>query len=419
MNLDPTNGETTHRWPQLLPDGRHVLYFVRTTKAHRQGIYLSTLDRPDEKIFVMESATAGAYVLPRRKTSSGYLLWVRGDALMAQAFDPARAQLSGDPVAIAAGVGTAGSLSRATFSASQEGTLIFSGDIDRYQLTWFSRNGTPLGTVGMPDRYAAVRISLDGNRAAVSIDNPSGVRDIWQMELARGLPNRVTTDSGNVPVWSPDGRQIAYHDSSLARLLIIGADGDHRQPLVESKSPVYVNDWSPDGKFLLYTELTPNTLGELWRLPITGERVPVPLLVTPFSASHGQFSHDGRWIAYTSNSSGQEEIYVSSLTRNQPVRVSASGGSFSRWRKDDKELFYRSLDGRLMAVAVANDGDRLTFDTAIPLFPIVEPVGADAWPYDVSPDGQRVLTLTPSASERDAAALTVIVNWEAGLPKQN
>jgi serine/threonine protein kinase/Tol biopolymer transport system component len=419
-NLDPINGETSHRWPQLLPDGRHVLYFVRTMKPHRDGIYLSTLDRPNEKVFLVESASSGVYVPPHGKTSSGYLLWVRGNTLMAQAFDPARAQLSGDPNAIAAGeVGTFGSLNLATFSASQEGTVIFGGANDQYRLTWFSRNGTDLGTVGMPDGYGAVRISPDGKRVAVAINATSGGRDLWQMDVARGLPNRVTSNGGNVPVWSRDGRQIAYHDTSLTRLSVIGADGDQRHTLFESKSFVYINDWSPDGQFLLYTEINPKTLGDLRLLPITGDRVSVPLLVTPFSESHGQFSPDGRWIAYTSNDSGQEEIYVRGVKGNQRVRCSASGGSFSRWPKNDKELFYRSLDGRLMAVAVGNDGDRPTCDSPIPLFQIIEPLGAEAWPYDVSADGQHVLALTPSAGDRDAAALTVIVNWEAGLPKSN
>src|SRR5262249_49504219 len=156
---------------------------------------LSTLDRPNEKVFLVESASSGAYVPAHGKTSSGYLLWVRGNALMAQSFDPARAQLSGDPIAIAEGeVGTFGALNLATFSASQEGTVIFSGANDQYRLTWFSRSGTALGTVGMPGSYATVRISPDGNRAAVAINASSGGRDLWQMDLVRGLPNRVTSD---------------------------------------------------------------------------------------------------------------------------------------------------------------------------------------------------------------------------------
>jgi Tol biopolymer transport system component len=376
------------------------------------------LDRPNEKFLVIESASSGAYSPPHGKASSGYLLYVRDNTLMAQAFDPERAQLSGEPVAVAGGqVFTVGALNLATFSASQQGTLMFSGANDIYRLAWFSRDGTAVSTVGTPDRYAAVRISPDGYRVVVSMIDTSGDRDLWQMELARGLPNRLTHDSGNVAVWSPDGRQIAYHDVNQTHLSIIGGDGEHHQTVVESKNLVYINDWSPDGRFLLYTEISPKTLSDLWLLPTTGQQVPVPLLATPFSESHGQFSPDGRWIAYTSNESGQEEVYVRSLTGNVKIRVSSSGGSFSRWRSDGKELFYLSLDSRLVSVAIANDGDKLTCGTPIPLFPIVEPLGTFAYPYDISPDGQKILTLTPSVHEDDAAALTVFVNWETELPK--
>ena len=138
-------------------------------------------------------------------------------------------------------------------------------------------------------------------------------------------------------------------------------------------------------------------------------------LVTAVDESHGQFSPNGSWVAYTSNESGQQEIYVRSVTGKGSERVSTNGGSFSRWRKDGRELFYRSLDGSLMSVSVASVGDGLKFGTPVSLLPIVEPLGTFAYPYDVAPDGQKILALTPSSS--DVAPLMVIVNWEAGLRK--
>jgi Tol biopolymer transport system component len=236
------------------------------------------------------------------------------------------------------------------------------------------------------------------------------------MELARGLATRLTHETGNVMVWSPDGRQIAYHDSTTTRLFVVGVDGDRPQLVLESKSLVYVNDWSPDGRFLMYTETSPTTGNDLWLLPTTGDRTPVPFLVTPFGESHGQFSPDGTWVAYTSNESGQEEIYVRTMTGKGGSRVSTSGGSYSRWRHDGRELFYRSTNGRLMAAPVVNAGGRLTVGTPVPLFPIVEPLGTFAYPYDVAPDGQKFLALTSGSTERDRA-LTVIVKWESGLRK--
>jgi hypothetical protein len=414
--LDLANGENSHRCPQLLPDTRHLLYFVRSSKPNRTGIYLASLDHPDEKVLIVESASAGAYV-PAKGNIPGYLLWARDSALMAQAFDPVRARLSGEPVAIpGAEVGTISAFNRAQFSLSNEGTLMFSGANDRYQLAWFSRDGKILGTVSTPRSYAAIRMSPDGNDVALALIDPSGNRDIWQMELARGLPNRLTQGGqGFVSVWSPDSHQIAYHDATQTRLLTMKADGDGQQTVMESKGHVYINDWSSDGLFLMYTEISPRTSYDLWRLPTTEGGRPLPWLVTAFDESHGQFSPNGSWVAYTSNESGQQEIYARSVTGKGSTRVSTSGGNFSRWRQDGRELFYRSLDGSLMSVSVASVGDGLKFGAPVSLLPIVEPLGTFAYPYDVAPDGQKILALTPSSS--DVAPLMVIVNWEAGLPK--
>jgi WD40 repeat protein len=339
--------------------------------------------------------------------------------LVAQAFDPERAQVSGEPVSIAGaeGVGVVSAINQALFSLSNEGTLLFSGADDNYQLGWFSRDGKALSTVGKSDRYAAVRISPDGNRAAVSLIDSSGQRDIWAMELARGLPNRLTYDSGFVPVWSPDGHRIAYHDGTQTRLFTVAASGGDRQVMLESPDLVYINDWSPDGRWLMYTKVSTATLEDLWVLPTGGDRTPVPVLVTPFNESHGQFSPDGKWIAYTSNESGQEEIYVRSMSARGSTRVSTSGGTFSRWRTDGRELFYRALDGRLMTVSVATVAERLEFGTPVGLMQIAEPLGTFAYPYDVGPNGEKILALTPAGSEHNVIPLTVIVNWEAGLKR--
>jgi len=332
---------------------------------------------------------------------------------MAQPFDVARAQLSGEPVVVSGAeeVGTVGGLSQSPMWTSQEGTLIFSRSDDVFPLTWFSRGGKAIETIGS-GRFIAVRISPDGRLAAVSPMDESGKRDIWTMELSRGLLNRLTREGANVPVWSPDGRQIAYHDTAITRLFTVEVDDPRPQPVLDSKQVTYINDWSPDGRFLLYTQTSPTTGFDLWRLPLTGDRTPVPLLVTPFGESHAQFSLDGNWFAYTSTESGQEEIYVRAMTGRSGTRVSTKGGSFSRWRRDGRELFYRAVDGTLMAVPVEHAGERLMFGAPVPLFPIVEPLGTFAYPYDISADGQKILTL--GASDRDKV-LTVIVNWEAGL----
>jgi eukaryotic-like serine/threonine-protein kinase len=205
------------------------------------------------------------------------------------------------------------------------------------------------------------------------------------MELARGLLNRVTTNGGGfVPIWSPVGRQIAYHDASQTGLITIAADGSDRQAVMDSQSGVFINDWSPDGGSLLFTRTSQTTLNDLWRLPLAGDRKPEPWLVTQFNESHGQYSPDGKWIAFTADDSGQQEVYMRGVAARDRVRVSSTGGSFARWRVDGKELFYRSTDGRLMAVPVSSNDGRVEFGTPVALMDIVEPLGTFAYPYDIT-----------------------------------
>ena len=342
----------------FLPDGRRFLLFVRSSQPNKSGIYLCSLDRPQEKTLVVQSMSGGAYAPPHGKRP-GHLLWLRESNLMAQPFAPERAQLSGEPAIISGGeaVGSIAALNMASFSVSNEGTVLFAGAADRYDLAWFSRDGKVSSTLGNPDRYVALRISPDGSRVAVSIVDASGNRDLWGMEVARGLPSRLTSDGGGfVSVWSPDGDRIAYHSSSQNRIFTLGPGSD-RQTLLESPDLNYINDWSPDGRFVMFTRTSAATLHDLWLLPIAGERTPEPFLKTPYSESHGQFSPDGKWIAYTSNESGRSEIYVQSLPASVSKPVSSNGGGFPRWRKDGKELFYRGADGQLMAVSVRARSD--------------------------------------------------------------
>ena len=187
--------------------------------------------------------------------------------------------------------------------------------------------------------------------------------------------------------------------------------------MLDSRESVYINDWSPDGGSLLFTRVSQPTLSDLWRLPLAGDRKPEPWLVTPFNESHGQYSPDGKWIVFTADDSGQQEIYISGFAAKDRKRVSSTGGSFARWRADGKELFYRSTDGRLMAVPVSSNDDRVELGTPVALIDIVEPLGTFAYPYDISPDGQKILTLKPVGGERGTAPLTVLVNWDADLKK--
>jgi dipeptidyl aminopeptidase/acylaminoacyl peptidase len=341
---------------------------------------------------------------------------------MARPFHPDRVQLSGEaiPVPGAEVVGTMGYANYPSFSVSNEGTILISSEFNRYQLTWFSRTGNVLSTVGQPDRYAALRISPDGGQAAIVRVDSSGNRDVWQMDLTRNAQTRITVNGrGFVAVWSPDGQRLAYHIANIPNLYERDKNGvGPEERVLQAKHAVYINDWSPDGRHLMYTETTPEGQGDLWLLPTTGDRKPIPFLTGPFNESHGQFSPDGKWIAYTSDESGHPEVYVQSIPAGRfKSEVSSSGGSFARWRRDGKELFYRALDGSLIATPVRTVPQGLEFGKGTTLFRIVEPLGSFAYPYDFTPDGQRILALAPPQEAHSGGPLTLLVNWQASLKR--
>ena len=191
--------------------------------------------------------------------------------------------------------------------------------------------------------------------------------------------------------------------------------GGQEQTVLESQGYVLLNDWSPDGRYLVYTQISSEGRNELWLLPLGADGKPVPFLKTAFNELQGEVSPDSRWIAYTSDESGGfNEVYATSFPAGGPRwRVSNGGGSFPRWSRDGKELFYRALDGTLMVTSVRNVPQSLEFGTPSALFRVSEPQGLVCYPYDVAPDGQRILALVPNKAGGDSPSLTVLVNWEA------
>lgn len=198
--------------------------------------------------------------------------------------------------------------------------------------------------------------------------------------------------------------------------MLKNANGTGQEEMaLQSQYTVYMNDWSPDGRYLVYTQQNPEGRFELWLLSLTGERKPLPFVKTAFNDSQGEVSPTSNWIAYTSDESGGlNEVYVTSFpTAGTRWRVSSSGGSFPRWSRDGKELFYRGLDGTLMVASVRSAPQGLALGTPASLFRIPEPIGMFAYPYDVAPDGKRILALMPSKVSGDSPSLTVLTNWDA------
>lgn len=408
-------GESSRRWPKFLPDGRTLLYFVQGTEP---GVYLTTLDRPGDTKRVLNTASDATYV-PGQSNSPGYLVWVARDTLMAQPFDSASAQLMGSAVAVPGTEDVASSVAtnRASVSVSNDGTLLYSAGGSRYQLGWFGRDGTPRGIVGAIDQYIGLRLSPDGHEVLVTIrDAANG--DLWRVDLASGARSRVTSEGrGWYAVWSPDSQQVAF--TALNRREVLQAmntrGGGEVQNLSTFDVQVYPSDWSLDGKYLAYTANSQGTSNDIWLLAMTGARKPAPLLQSPFSERHAQFSPDGRWLAFTSNETGRDDVYVQSFPIAAIRRmVSSGGGAYPRWGSGGGELLYRAPDGRLMNISVRLVGSSVELGTPSVVMRLVDTAGVHPYPYDVAADG-RILALTPASGPAQDLTLTVLMNWQAAL----
>ena len=408
-------GESTHRWPEFLPDGRTLLYFVQGPEP---GVYLTTLDRPGNTKRVLDAASDATYV-QGQGDSPGYLLWVAQDTVMAQPFDPDSAQLMGSVVAVpgTGGVASTVSTQRTSVSVSNDGTLLYSSGGSRYQLRWFGRDGAPRGTVGAVEQYVGLRLSHDEREVLVTIKDAGANGDLWRIDLATGARTRVTSGGGWYAVWSPDSRQVAF--TALNRREVLQAasvrGGGEVQNLWTFDVQVYPSDWSFDGRYLAYVANSQDTSDDVWLLSMMGARKPAPLLQSPFVERHAQFSPDGRWLAFTSNENGRDDVYVQSFPDGATRRiVSRAGGAYPRWDPRGKELFYRAPDGNLMTIPVRLFESSVELGTPSVVMRLVDAAGVHPYPYDVAADG-RILALTPASGAVQDLTLTVLMNWQAAL----
>jgi eukaryotic-like serine/threonine-protein kinase len=416
--IDQSRFERAHRWPVFLPDGRHFLYLVNNVGGTDSGgLYVGDLDSKDTTRLI-QATTNALYAPP------GFLLFLRNDALMVQQFNADTRQLSGEPVSIVDHVQNNPGIARAAFSISENGVLAFrSGGGLGNQPIWFDRSGKEIGTLGARGIYINVSLSPDEKRAAEDIADPqTGRNDIWLFDLSRGVPTRFTTDSANdsFPLWSPDGNQIVFASTreGVFNLYLKKSNGlESEQPLLRSDETKRPDDWSHDGKFIIYESRNPKTKLDLWLLPMSGPRDPISFLKTDFNEQQAQFSPDGKWIAYTSDISGKPEVYVQTFpSSGGPVRVSTNGGAQPLWRGDGNELFYIATDRKLMAVEVKL-GAAFEAKTPQPLFLTrVLTITEFRSHYAVTRDGQRFL-VNSLIEETFTNPITVVVNWTTGLQR--
>jgi Tol biopolymer transport system component/predicted Ser/Thr protein kinase len=413
--LDASRHEVGHSWPTFLPDGRHFLYSAEMRpgwpKFARQ-IRIGELDSPTTRL-VAEAQSRFEY------SSTGHLLFAREGSLFAQALDPDRGVLKGEPLPVAPEIATYAPTADADFSVASKAPVVAFRESLVSRLRWLDRSGKELGVVRPDAPYTVPRLSPSGDRLAFpQIDPRLGTADIFVQDLRRATTTRVTFDpmSEWSPVWLPDGNRLIYasdEGGELPDLFWLDLTNLSKGLLLHTGGVKYPEDVSPDGKFLLYTEFV-SKHAAIWVLPLAEEKNPFRFVTDPFHDYSPRFSPDGHFVAYVAEESGKAEVYVRPFPGpGQAWQVSQSGGKAPRWSHDGREIFFLAENAVMSAAVRVGRG----FETAmpVPLFPADLFAGGDRMGYEVAPDG-RFLVLQPAAGARDTG-LHVIANWLSGLKK--
>jgi Tol biopolymer transport system component len=422
--LDTSRGETAHRYPFVLPDGRHFLYLALNlagnSKDPANQIWVGSLDSGSARPLFSANFNP--------QYADGYLLFIRGGdqggSLLAQPFDPARLATSGEPVTLAEHVSLYGDfLGLGGFSVSAGGTLVYDASRLLTRLEWFDRSGNQIGVFGEPGLHSSPRISPDGSRIAFGVyDSGTQTTQVWVGDVSRGVQTRLTSAPGSNagPVWSPDGTRVAFqsdrkHQADVYLRPIGGTEAE--EAITDEDGQKIPMGWSSDGRFLTVFDREPagDRLVGISAIPLVGDRE--PLVVVPRLSDNvggGRLSPDGRWLAYDTNESGRREVYVVSFPEGQHrLQISNAGGANAKWSRSGREVVYTSFDGVVMSVAI-NTGNGVQAGTPEPLFQLPEGTGPG---WDVSPDGERFLLNVP-VIKSSSVPLTLVANWAAALKKK-
>jgi hypothetical protein len=441
--VDLSRKEVSHQGALFLPDGRRFLY-TRCGLPGTRGLFFGSLDvKPEQQNTtpVMTTDFGGTFVRDRRSRSGGWLFFVRDGALLAQRFDPDGGTLTGEPATVVEQVGVLNGTAAggAYYSLTGEGTLAYktgAGITEARQLAWLDRNGKTVGAASELTQYTMLKVSPDGTRVATMRRDPATLGGhIWVTDVARDTSIKLTLDgtrTDSQPVWSPDGKRVAWQGSreGSSEFYVKAADGSGAESTLYKftggPAPV-LTDWTADGRFLVFTRA-----GDVFALPV-GEgsesgRQPIAVVQGPMTELGAYVSSDSRWVAYLSNESGRQEIYVQPFAPSwKAAGLAAPSGKWlvstkgslgvARWRGDGKELLYVAADGTLMAVDVTLSP---TFKSGVPqpLFRFSSEFLAQTRTpgsiADVSRDHQRVFLLLP-APETARQGINVILNWPALL----
>ncbi|MCM2316437.1 MAG: serine/threonine-protein kinase [Thermoanaerobaculia bacterium] len=412
--LDP--GETSHRWPYFLPDGKRfifVSFLASGTDSAVSKVFQSSLDEP-EKVTAITTANTSAAFVP-----GGYLLFGRDNVLYAQRYDPDSERVEGEPTPLTDRIAVTDRF-LALFTVANDGTLVLQrgAGFQLTQLAWVDRSGRPGGTVAPPGLYFCPTLSHDQKRVAVDVSSAlDGQGDIWVFDLERNVSDRLTFDKANEssPLWTPDDKKIVYYTAKLgtgnAWQIASGGTGQPEQ-LVTDDRDKRPTSLSRDGRWIVFnsagTGVTANT--DIWIWSADEKKVRA-WLATPFVEQCAQLSPDAKWIAYQSDETGRHEVYVRAFPDGEKKwRISSDGGMMPAWRGDGRELYYVSLDRKMMAVAVTPETD---FAAAAPVPLFDAPVRPHPTrQYDVSPDGQRFL-LNRMVESDLIEPIAIVQNWQS------
>jgi serine/threonine-protein kinase len=403
--------EYTHRWPQILPGGKAVIFTIGTSGAANAACVAALMLKSGQKKVILEGASDARF------SPTGQLFFVRAGNLMAVRFDPAGLKVMGTPFLVKRGIGTDPSVWAGHYSLSHSGVLAYvlaAEDDDLRSLAWADRQGGMQKLTVNRGAFSYPRLSPDGRQLAVVIKSQAEKSNIWTVDLANGAFKRLTSDGHNLlPVWTPDGKKLTFasvHDGEW-HLYWMPADGSGTAELLrKSESPCVPNSWSQDGRSLVFTEFAPDTGPDIWILSMEGGNNTRPYLCTPYAEWGGTFSPDGHWLAYTSNDSGLAQVYVQPYPGpGERYQISTAEGREPVWGHDGRELFFRYWKG-LMEVGIQTEPE---FNPDPPRLVVPgehETGDIDAFPnYDVAGDGQRFVLIPHE--QKDRRQINIDLNW--------
>jgi serine/threonine-protein kinase len=406
------NGETSHRWPSMLPDGRTILFAAaRGADFTSSRIFVQSIDS-GERIALVD----GTYP---RYSPTGHILFARDGTLFALPFDSRGLKATGSPAPILTDLAMNSTTGAALFTISGNGTLVYRarGEETGRAMLWVDRTGLEADAAPSERRaFLQPRLSPDGRRIAVTVGESATDRDLWLYDLQRRTMTRLTFEAGEdeTAVWNADGSRIAFSTARTGQPRSIFAmppdDPASARRLATTRYITHLGSWAPDGHALAWTDFDPSTGGDIRVLKMDGSGAIRDFVTGPFDQRGPAFSPDGRWIAYTSNETGRDEVYVQAYPGpGSKSQISTGGGSQPVWSRDGRELYYRgerqllAVDVRLSPTFSAGDRRRLFDDT-------YEIEHRDDRNYDVSMDGKRFLMLKVERPS-PAAHLTVVLNW--------